>query len=63
VESETIARINLTVDDILQRCAGNDHSGCIDEALTDLSQQGWIEGEVDLVRSIVQRVLKERETG
>jgi hypothetical protein len=62
VESETIARINLAVDDILQRCAGGASlSECMDDALAELRQKGWSDGEVELVHSIAERVFKERE--
>ena len=62
MESEAIARINLAVDGILQRCANRVHPDSIDDALTELRQSGWIAGEVDLVRSIVDRVIQERES-
>ena len=65
MESNTIERINLAVDDILQRCAGSVdlQTGCVTEALAELRQNGWVAGEVDLVQSIVQRIVKEREIG
>ena len=61
--SEMAARINLTVDGILLRCRSGPRSpmstllDCIDE----LIDARTAEGEVELIRSIVERVIRERQ--
>jgi hypothetical protein len=63
MNSEMAARINLTVDGILLRCMSGSRSpmstllDCIDE----LIDERMPEDEVELIRSIVERVIRERQ--
>jgi hypothetical protein len=62
MDSDAVARIDRTVDAILLRCLSDPESpkatlhDCIDE-LIDSRRAEW---EVELIRSIAERVIRER---
>jgi hypothetical protein len=62
MDSETVARINLTVDAIVLRCLSGPKSpmSTLLDCIDDLIDERTPEGEVELIRSIVERVIRER---
>ena len=52
------ARINLTVDQILDHLTQHGH-GTLQQCLDGLKRKGWTPGEIEVVRVIVNRRLNE----
>jgi len=67
MDTDTVARLNVTVEAFVKRCVSNNKkppfaelAACLEE-LRALSY--WTEEEIDLVRSTATRVLEERLSG
>lgn len=64
MDADRVARVNITVDALLLRCAAGPKSplATLHDCLEELRQEGRDDWEVDLIRSIAERVIRERQT-
>lgn len=60
IDAETVSRINLAVDRCLEFCqsAEDPPARAVESFCTTLQSDGWNQVEVDLVKSIANRVLR-----
>jgi hypothetical protein len=60
IDSETVSRINVAVDRCLEFCqsADNAPTRAVESFCSELRAAGWDQTEVELVKSIANRVLR-----
>jgi len=60
IDAETVSRINLAVDSCLEYCHNSDLPPvrAVARFCVDLRSKGWDATEIDLVNSIVSRVIQ-----
>jgi hypothetical protein len=63
MDADRLARINMTVDALLLRCAAGPKSplAMLHDCLEEFAHEGRESWEIDLIRSIAERVIRERQ--